>query len=234
MMTRKKLQRRPLSLLLVASASASSPTPTATPSSSSSSSPSRRPPRRVAVVGGGVIGLSTALRLAQEGKKREEKIEGEGEGDGGEIEMEISVFARGFDSETTSSGAGGLWEPYKLGDTSPELVNRWSAETLAFLLELAREEAGKEGGKNGSESETAGVLEGAIFQFWTAPAPDDPSWAPVAPGFRRLSAGELQAASEVAERGAEENRRRIPRAKVFAVVAWLDDDDARNIFSFFV
>jgi hypothetical protein len=44
----------------------------------------------------------------------------------------------------------------------------------------------------------------------------------------------MPAKGHLASADAEENRRIIPRAKVFAVVARLDDDDARNIFSFFV
>ena len=194
----KLLRHRRSSALLVTLASASAATPTP-------SSPASRPHYRVAVVGGGVIGLSTALRLA----------EGETGGGGEQLELSIAVLARGFGAETTSSGAGGLWEPYKLGDTPAELVNRWSAETLAYLLALARGgEGGEEGGaaeedgKGGAASSSAGVLEGPVFQYWTKPVLEDPSWAAVAPGFRRLSAEELREAHQVTERGAEANRRR--------------------------
>ena len=210
----KLLQRRrrsSSSLVALASASASS-----TPA------PSSRPRYRVAVVGGGVIGLSTALRLAEEAKK--EKFgggSGGGSGGGGGGGLSVSVLARGFGPDTTSSGAGGLWEPYKLGETPSELVNRWSAETLEFLLARAREEereeegkeGGKEEGKEGEDGEeSSGVIEGPVLQYWTQPAPEDPAWAPVAPGFRRLSRPELEAAFEVAKRGAEENRMRMAAA----------------------
>lgn len=181
-------RRSSSSLLLVALASSASDSIPTSPTS-------RRPRFSVAVVGGGVIGLSTAIRLA--------------EGAGGDKEQGgggVVVFARGFGADTTSSGAGGLWEPYKLGDTPGELVNRWSAETLEFLLALAREE---EENASSSSSDAAGVIEGPVLQYWTQPAPEDPSWACVAPGFRRMSRAELEAAAEVAARGAEANRRRI-------------------------
>ena len=199
--SRDRRRCRPRPTLLVASSSSAA---AAAAAASPSSSP--RPRYRVAVVGGGVIGLSTALRLAEEARRRKE------EGAANERELEISVFARGFESETTSSGAGGLWEPYKLGDTPSELVNRWSAETLEFLVSLVRGGGGGGGGENddedgnGNENAATGVLEGPIFQFWTAPAPKDPSWAVAAPGFRRLSEEELRSAFETAERGAEANR----------------------------
>ena len=72
--------------------------------------------RHVVVLGAGVVGLSTALRLSQE-------LPG----------TAITVVADRFDLDTTTSGAAGLWEPFKLSDTPPELVNRWGGETFAYL-----------------------------------------------------------------------------------------------------
>ena len=183
MATQTKLQRR--------QGHAVAATPT-----SPSPSPSSRPRYRVAVVGGGVIGLSTALRLAEKGRESRD------------CELSVAVLARGFGPETTSGGAGGLWEPYKLGDTPPELVNRWAAETLAHLLALARGGGARGGAAAGRGAEATGCLEGPVLQYWTRPAPEDPPWAAVAPGFRRLRARELEAAHRVARRGAEANRRR--------------------------
>lgn len=50
----------------------------------------------------------------------------------------VTVVADQFGRATTSDGSGGLWEPYKLGDTPPELVNRWGAETYEHLQARAR------------------------------------------------------------------------------------------------
>ena len=68
------------------------------------------------VVGAGVIGLSTALRLCQE-------VQG----------AQVTVIADTFLADTTSNGAAGLWEPYKLGWTPSNLVNDWGAETFRHL-----------------------------------------------------------------------------------------------------
>ena len=70
----------------------------------------------VVVLGAGVIGLTTALRLCNELPT-----------------AKVTVFAEKFEDETTSAGAAGLWEPYKLSDTPPELIRRWGRETFEHL-----------------------------------------------------------------------------------------------------
>ena len=55
-------------------------------------------PPKVAVLGAGVIGLSSALRLTQEMPQ-----------------AEVTVIAESFDSDTTSSGAAGTLEPHGSG-----------------------------------------------------------------------------------------------------------------------
>lgn len=68
------------------------------------------------VVGAGVVGLSTALRLLQE-------LQG----------VSVTVVAESFLTATTSDGAAGLWEPYKLGDTPIDRCNSWAAATYRHL-----------------------------------------------------------------------------------------------------
>lgn len=165
------------------------PVPTAlAPSPSSSPTPPacgrrRRPPAlaataatpadaarpHVIVLGGGVIGWSTALAIASLPSA-----------------PATTLVAASFD-DTTSHGAGGLWEPYKCGATPPSLINAWGGATLAHLRALHASPAAGE----------AGVTEHAVFQLWTAagpsPAPPDPAWAGVVPHFRRLGRAELDA-----------------------------------------
>lgn len=73
------------------------------------------------VVGGGVIGLTTALILARSGRR-------------------VRVWAREPAARTTSAVAGALWWPYRI---QPEqLVGEWSLASLAVyegLAEQARE-----------------------------------------------------------------------------------------------
>ncbi|KUM98735.1 amino acid oxidase [Streptomyces cellostaticus] len=68
------------------------------------------------VVGGGVVGLTTAVALAESGRR-------------------VRVWAREPAEHTTSAVAGGLWWPYRI---EPEpLVGAWALESLGVYEELA-------------------------------------------------------------------------------------------------
>ncbi|MER6690810.1 FAD-dependent oxidoreductase [Streptomyces minutiscleroticus] len=70
----------------------------------------------VIVVGGGVIGLTTAIVLAESGRR-------------------VRVWTRDPAERTTSAVAGALWWPYRI---EPEaLVGAWSLESLTVYEELA-------------------------------------------------------------------------------------------------
>ena len=68
------------------------------------------------MAGAGVIGLSTALRVRQTVR-----------------DAEVTVLASSFNAETTSDGAAGLWEPYKLADTPVDRINAWAGATYQLL-----------------------------------------------------------------------------------------------------
>ncbi|TQO34122.1 D-amino-acid:oxygen oxidoreductase (deaminating) [Streptomyces cavourensis] len=68
------------------------------------------------VVGGGVIGLTTAVTLAERG-------------------LRVRVWSRDPAGATTSAVAGALWWPYRIEPA--ERVGIWSLETLAVYEELA-------------------------------------------------------------------------------------------------
>jgi D-amino-acid oxidase len=70
----------------------------------------------VVVVGGGVIGLTTALALAERG-------------------LRVRVWTREPAERTTSAVAGALWWPYRIEPES--LVGDWALESLAVYGELA-------------------------------------------------------------------------------------------------
>jgi D-amino-acid oxidase len=76
---------------------------------------------RVIVVGAGVIGLSSALRLAERGH-------------------DVAVLARDLPPETTSAVAAALWCPYRA--LPREAVTAWSATTYTELSRLAGDEPG--------------------------------------------------------------------------------------------
>jgi D-amino-acid oxidase len=71
---------------------------------------------RVTVVGAGVVGLSSAVRLAEAGHQ-------------------VDVLARDLPLETTSATAGGLWLPFLAEPAAA--VARWARLTLQSFLELA-------------------------------------------------------------------------------------------------
>jgi len=76
---------------------------------------------RVTVVGAGVVGLSSAVRLAEAG-------------------FPVDVLARELPLETTSAAAGGLWLPFLAEPVAA--VARWSRLTLDALLALTEADAG--------------------------------------------------------------------------------------------
>jgi D-amino-acid oxidase len=76
---------------------------------------------RVTVVGAGVVGLSSAVRLAEAGHP-------------------VDVLARELPLETTSATAGGLWLPFLAEPVVA--VARWSRLTLEALLELVDADVG--------------------------------------------------------------------------------------------
>ncbi|MEO6500433.1 MAG: FAD-dependent oxidoreductase [Jatrophihabitantaceae bacterium] len=75
---------------------------------------------RVRVVGAGVVGLTSALRLAEAGHQ-------------------VDVVAAGLLQSTTSAIAAALWYPYRATPTAQ--VSRWLAGTYAALDDLAADPA---------------------------------------------------------------------------------------------
>lgn len=74
----------------------------------------------IAVVGGGVIGLTCALRLAGEGHR-------------------VEVVAATRSADTVSAVAGGLWFPYRAAPA--DAVLRWGRASLRRFGDLARDPA---------------------------------------------------------------------------------------------
>ncbi len=70
----------------------------------------------ITVVGAGVIGLTTALTLEEQGHA-------------------VRIVAAATGAQTTSAVAGAVWFPYKAGP--PDKVARWAALTRAWLQRLA-------------------------------------------------------------------------------------------------
>ncbi|KAE8979118.1 hypothetical protein PR001_g24650 [Phytophthora rubi] len=123
---------------------------------------------RVVVVGGGVIGLTSALALLQSGFKH------------------VRIVADTFEA-TTSHVAGGLWMPFALPDgVDTARPRKWCEVTYAWL-EALRQRQGEALGIH--------VVPGVDVSAVGAPEVVHPYWAHCAENFRLLS---LEEAAEVA------------------------------------
>ncbi len=112
---------------------------------------------RITVVGAGVIGLSSAVRLAEAGHA-------------------VDVLARELPLETTSAVAGGLWLPF-LAEPA-EAVARWARLTLDELLALDAVEDQARTGIAVREGYLLGV--GAARPAWSQGLGDRLALTPVA------------------------------------------------------
>lgn len=109
------------------------------------------PPRRITVVGAGVIGLTTALDLAAAGH-------------------DVTVLTADPPAATTSAIAGAIWFPYQVGP--PDRAIRWAARTRARWAALAADRAA------GVDVITGYELAATADPPWWLAAIDDARWGP--------------------------------------------------------
>ena len=62
---------------------------------------------KIAVIGAGVVGLSSAVQIAEQYFKQD---------------VQVTVISEAFSPNTTGDGSAGLWGPYYFGDTSAEKI----------------------------------------------------------------------------------------------------------------
>uniref|UniRef100_A0A8C5UK88 D-amino-acid oxidase n=1 Tax=Malurus cyaneus samueli TaxID=2593467 RepID=A0A8C5UK88_9PASS len=122
---------------------------------------------RVAIIGAGVIGLSSALCIHEQFH-------------GLVPSLELEVYADHFTPHTTSDGAAGLWQPY-LSDHGNLQETLWNKETFDYLLGHLHSPAAKE----------MGLFLISGYNLFTEPVPD-PSWKNIVLGFRNLTPKELE------------------------------------------
>lgn len=122
---------------------------------------------RVAVIGAGVIGLSTAQSIYEQYHSTVRPLT-------------IEVYADCFTPLTTSDGAAGFWQPY-LYDKGNIQETKWNKETFDYLLSHL----------SSPESIQMGIFLQSGYNLCTEPAPD-PSFKDSVLGFRQLTEQELQ------------------------------------------
>lgn len=77
---------------------------------------------KIAIVGGGVIGLSAAVKIAEHFYDN--------------ANVHVKIFSEFMSPHTTADGSAGLWCPYLCGDTPTDIIYKWSKETFEFLHEM--------------------------------------------------------------------------------------------------
>ncbi|XP_037337873.2 D-amino-acid oxidase-like [Pungitius pungitius] len=122
---------------------------------------------RVAVIGAGVIGLSTAQSIYEQHHSTISPLT-------------IEVYADCFTPLTTSDGAAGFWQPY-LYDEGKVQETKWNKETFDYLLSCL----------SSPESVQMGIFLQSGYNLCTEPAPA-PSFKDTVLGFRQLTERELQ------------------------------------------
>ncbi|OXU29069.1 hypothetical protein TSAR_011175 [Trichomalopsis sarcophagae] len=71
---------------------------------------------RVAVVGAGVIGITTAVAVKEAFPS-----------------VELTVFSENFSPETTGDGSAGFWTPFFIADTDEKKLHQWSLVTHKWM-----------------------------------------------------------------------------------------------------
>ncbi|XP_039218610.1 D-amino-acid oxidase [Crotalus tigris] len=122
---------------------------------------------RVAVIGAGVIGLSTALCIHDRWHSADRPLQ-------------VEIYADEFSPGTTSDGAAGLWQPYLYDKGNPQ-ETIWNKETFDYLLQHV----------NSPEAKEMGLFLLSGYNLFRQPVAE-PSWKHIVLGFRTLSQKELE------------------------------------------
>ncbi|XP_051501793.1 D-aspartate oxidase [Myxocyprinus asiaticus] len=121
---------------------------------------------RVVVVGAGVVGLSTAVCIAETLPY-----------------CSVTIIAEKFSPDTTSDGAAGILFASEFHDIPREWQQRWFKETFDHLLAIA----------DSSQASDAGVFLSSGYQiFKDVPWDKKPFWSDFVLGFRNMTDRELK------------------------------------------
>ncbi|XP_077477894.1 D-aspartate oxidase isoform X2 [Stigmatopora argus] len=127
---------------------------------------SREVKSKVAVVGGGVVGFSTAVCIAETLPH-----------------CSVTLLADKFSPETTSDGAAGILIVHPFPDIALERQRHWFRDSFEHLLAIAQSK----------DAADAGVLLTSGYTIFTDPPADKkPYWWDIVLGFRYLNERELR------------------------------------------
>lgn len=117
----------------------------------------------ICVLGAGVIGLSSAVRIQDEFPR-----------------CDVTLLADRFSPDTTSDGSGGFWLPHLVGGTNQDSISKWSASTLDYMISLTKSPLANQ----------IGVHLVSGYSFFSEP--QCPEWRKLVLGYREMTDKELK------------------------------------------
>lgn len=120
---------------------------------------------KVAVIGGGIIGIPTAKAILEDYP-----------------DVSVTVYSSALTPETTADVSAGFIFPYLYGNSNPELMNKWTKETIAHIRELAS--------KNEPVATSISPLSG--FLLWKSEVTDLPESINIFSDARKVEKKELK------------------------------------------
>lgn len=123
---------------------------------------------RIAVIGAGIIGLSTAVEILQDDN----------------IKCKVTLIADKFTPNTTSDVAAGVWTPYLAGNEPKDRDREWARITYKFMEEAFFS----------PNAQALGISQSSGYYLLEhCPEPSDyPFWKDLVEGFRVITENEAK------------------------------------------